>query len=90
MSTKDDKDLYQTLGALLESSKDVKDELKFIHRAIVEDRADMKALDLRLQKADDDLDLRLQSVEKKQYAIWILATIVWTGIVAFFNKFIGN
>lgn len=87
MSTRDDKELYQTLGALLESSKDVKDELKFIHKAIVEDRADMKALDLRLQKADDALDERLQSVEKKQYAIWVVATVVWAAIVALFNKY---
>lgn len=73
----DDKELYKTLGALLEGVKDIKDELKFMHNERTEDRRDIK-----------DIDKRLQSVEKRQYTIIIAATAVWAGIVMLVRKYL--
>lgn len=73
----DDKELYEKLGALIQGDKDIKDELKFIHKTIVDDRKDFK-----------DLETRVRNVEKRQYTIVILATAVWAGIVLLVKKFI--
>lgn len=34
-----------------------------------------------------DLEVRVSSLEKKQFAIVLIATVVWTGALAFLRKF---
>lgn len=70
-------ELYEKLGALIQSNQDIKGELKFIHKTIIEDKKDLQAL-----------DRRLQAVEKKQYTIVVLATFVWGIIVLGVKKFL--
>lgn len=73
--------LYQTLGALLESNKDLKEELKFIHKALLIDR-EKTTQELKL------IEKRLSDVEKKQYTIVTVATVVWGCIVMLIRKYL--
>lgn len=76
MATKEDKELYLTLGQLLQSNKDIKEELQFIHKAILAEKGKIEAL-----------DVRVQSLEKRQYAAIVLASAFWGVVVSIIQKF---
>ena len=73
----EDKELYKMLGELIAGQKDIKDELKFMHKERSGDRKDLK-----------DIDKRLQNVEKRQYTIVVIATAIWTMIVYSIKKYL--
>lgn len=73
----DDKELYTMLGKLVQGNEDIKDEMAFIHKAIVEKDNDIK-----------EIDKRLQNVEKRQYSLVLIATAAWTLIVYSIKKYL--
>ena len=100
----EDKDLHRTLGALLQSSTDIKDELKYIHQYIARvEIANKHAIEkvettikTALDKVDTDTtkklnyhDTRLKTLEKKQYAIITIAIGGWAVAVGLLRKLLG-
>ena len=70
--------------SLIRDIRNFRSDLKDTRKTVKED---LKATREVLENQIKDLDTRVRKIEKNQYAIIIIASLIFTAIMAFFKKF---